>query len=124
MGQAIGDVAAFARRKGDTWFVAVNNGPVAKTVRVELSFLGQGSYHSTLLRDHAEADIAAEHCLAPSFHATRWDRIVECYALLERSAPSALHTLNRAVALAEWHGPREGLAMLEVLEPPSWIAGS
>ena len=30
----VGDVAAFARRKGTTWFVAVNNGPVGKTVRV------------------------------------------------------------------------------------------
>jgi alpha-glucosidase len=51
----IGDVAAFARRKGDTWFLAVNNGPVAKTVHVDLSFLGQGSYKSMLLRDTGEA---------------------------------------------------------------------
>jgi hypothetical protein len=51
-------------------------------------------------------------------------QIVECYALLERLAPSALHTLNRAVAVAEWRGPREGLAILEGLEPPSWLAGS
>jgi predicted RNA polymerase sigma factor len=33
-------------------------------------------------RYHAEAGIAAEHGLAPSFAQTRWDRIVECYALL------------------------------------------
>ncbi len=52
---AIGDMAAFARRKGNTWFLAVNNGPVAKTIRVDLSFLGDGSYTSTLLRDTGEA---------------------------------------------------------------------
>jgi predicted RNA polymerase sigma factor len=75
-------------------------------------------------RFHAEAGIAAEHCLAPSFAETRWDRIVECYRLLDRLAPSAIHTLNRAVAIAEWEGPAQGLAELEGLEPPSWLAGS
>jgi alpha-glucosidase len=58
----IGDVAAFARRKGNTWFLAVNNGPVGKTVRVDLTFLKQGSYASTLLRDQPEADdVKVEH---------------------------------------------------------------
>jgi alpha-glucosidase len=52
---AIGEVAAFARRAGDTWFVAVNNGPIARAVRVDLSFLGQGSYKSVLVRDTGEA---------------------------------------------------------------------
>jgi alpha-glucosidase len=51
----IGEVAAFARRKGNMWFLAVNNGPVAKVVRADLSFLGQGSYMATLVRDGAEA---------------------------------------------------------------------
>jgi len=75
-------------------------------------------------RYHAEAGIAAEHCLAPSFSETRWDRIVECYALLEQLAPSALHTLNRAVAVAEWRGPADGLAVIDGLEPPSALLGS
>jgi alpha-glucosidase len=58
----IGGVAAFARRKGNTWFLAVNNGPVGKTVRVDLTFLKQGSYASTLLRDQPEADdVKVEH---------------------------------------------------------------
>jgi alpha-glucosidase len=50
----IGQVAAFARRKGDTWFLAVTNGINARTVRVDLSFLGQGSYISRLVRDTCE----------------------------------------------------------------------
>jgi alpha-glucosidase len=58
----IGDVAAFARRKGNTWFLAVSNGPIAKAVRVDLSFLGQGTYKSVLLRDAPEArDMKIEH---------------------------------------------------------------
>jgi hypothetical protein len=45
----------------------VNNGPVAKTVRVDLSFLGQGSYKSMLLRDTGEAAaVKIEHLTARS----------------------------------------------------------
>ena len=58
----IGQVAAFARRSGETWFLAVANGINAKTVRVELSFLGQETYISTLIRDACEAAaVKAEH---------------------------------------------------------------
>jgi RNA polymerase sigma factor (sigma-70 family) len=93
-------------------------------IQMGLSWLARSAQGDVFSRYHAEAGIAAEHCLAPSFEATRWDRIVECYAQLERLAPSPLHTLNRAVAVAEWRGPVEGLAVLEGLEPPSWLAGS
>src|SRR5690606_1407862 len=62
--------------------------------------------------------------MAPSFEATRWDKIAECYALLEQLAPSALHRLNRAIAVAEWQGPAAGLALVDGLEPPTWLAGS
>ena len=93
-------------------------------VRLGVSWLARSAEGDVFSRYHAEAGIAAEHCLAPSFAETRWERIVECYALLEELAPSPLHTLNRAVATAEWRGPAQGLALLEGLEPPSWLAGS
>jgi RNA polymerase sigma-70 factor (ECF subfamily) len=89
-----------------------------------LSWLSRSAEGDAFSRYHAEAGIAAEHCLAPSLRETRWDRIVECYELLDRVAPSALHTLNRAIATAEWRGPAHGLAVLEGLEPPSWLVGS
>src|SRR4029434_9861404 len=73
-----------------------------------LTWLSRSAEGNAFSRYHAEAGIAAEHCLAPSLGETRWDRIVECYELLERLAPSAIHTLNRAVAVAEWRGPAEG----------------
>lgn len=91
---------------------------------VGLSWLARSAEGSVYSRYHAEAGIAAEHCLAPSFAETRWNRIVECYELLDRLAPSALHTLNRALAVAELSGPAAGLSLLEGLEPPSWLAGS
>jgi alpha-glucosidase len=48
---AIGEVAGFARRRGAVWFVAILNGPKARTVEVPLSFLGPGSYDGLLARD-------------------------------------------------------------------------
>jgi alpha-glucosidase len=51
----IGEIAAIARRKGDTWFLAITNGPNARNLSVDLSFLGAGSYTSMLLRDTGEA---------------------------------------------------------------------
>ena len=93
-------------------------------VQLGLEWLARSAAGDTFSRYHAEAGIAAEHCLAPSFEETRWERVVECYELLERVAPSALHRLNRAVAVAEWEGPAAGLAVLEGFEPPAWLAGS
>ena len=79
---------------------------------------------STKPADTREAGIAAEHCLAPSFRETRWDKVVDGYSLLERVAPSALYKLNRAVAVAEWLGTAAGLAVLEGFEPPAGLVGS
>jgi RNA polymerase sigma factor (sigma-70 family) len=93
-------------------------------IRLGLSWLAQSAQGDVFSRYHAEAGIAAEHCLAPSFAQTRWDRVVDCYALLERLGPSALHTLNRALATAELRGPASGLAVLAELEPPSWLVAS
>ncbi len=93
-------------------------------IQVGLEWLAKSARGDAFSRYHAEAGIAAEHCLAPSFQETRWDKIVECYALLERTAPSAIHKLNCAVAVAEWQGPAAGLAALKGFEPPTWLAGS
>jgi alpha-glucosidase len=47
----IGDIAAFARRSGDTWFLAVLNGPAARTLRVPLKFFGKAESSALLIRD-------------------------------------------------------------------------
>jgi alpha-glucosidase len=54
----IGEVAVFARRKGDVWFLAVMNGAAARNVEIPLSFLGEGEYAAALVRDDKE-DAAA-----------------------------------------------------------------
>jgi len=91
---------------------------------IGMGYLAKASTGGSFSRYHAEAGIAAEHCLAPSFHQTRWKEIDELYSLLERLAPSPLHTLNRAIAAAESRGPESGLSILKDLAPPSWLSGS
>src|SRR5262249_13527917 len=54
----IGELAAFARRSGDIWFVAVLNGSAAKRIKVSLSFLGRGEYRALCVSDQ-ESDPAA-----------------------------------------------------------------
>lgn len=48
----IGEVAAFARRSGNTWFLAVLNGQEERTIQFPLSFLGDGWYEGTVLNDN------------------------------------------------------------------------
>lgn len=48
---------------------------------------------------------------------------MELYGILDRVAPSPLHTLNQAVAMAEWKGAEAGLGLLKGMEPPAWLTG-
>ena len=56
----IGEIAAFARRNGDTWFLAIVNGPAAKTVDIPLSFLGDGAYKALIVRDNPQDSAAIQ----------------------------------------------------------------
>ncbi len=93
-------------------------------MRIGAQWLQRSAGGDVFTRFHAEAGIAAEHCFAPSFHQTRWSQIADLYAMLERIDPSPLHTMNRAVAVAEWQGPEAGLALLQALAPPAWLTSS
>jgi RNA polymerase sigma-70 factor (ECF subfamily) len=95
-----------------------------KRIGVGAEWLARSASGSSFSRYHAEAGIAAEHCFAPSFAETRWKEIASLYEMLERSAPSPLHTLNRAVAVAEWQGPTAALLLLDRMVPPTWLEGS
>ncbi len=95
-----------------------------RKIQAGLVWLEKSSNGDDFSRYHAEAGIAAEHCLAKSFQHTRWDRIVENYLLLEQISPSFIHRLNRAVAVAELQDPAAGLAVLQGFEPPDRFKGS
>ncbi len=89
-----------------------------------LAWLGRSAQGTTISRYHAEAAIAAEHCLAPTFTSTRWDRVTHAYRILAQIAPSPVHRLNEAVAIAEWQNPEAGLALLLEEPPPTWLTDS
>jgi alpha-glucosidase len=57
---AIGELALFARRSGDRWFVAAMNGPTARTVTIDLRFLGPGAYHALIARDKPDDPAAVD----------------------------------------------------------------
>lgn len=95
-----------------------------KYIAIGMGYLERSAQGRTLSRYHVEASIVAEHCLAPSFKQTRWDTIVASYELLERIAPSVLHRLNQAIAMAEWQGPNAGLAVLQSIDSPIWLNNS
>ncbi len=63
-----------------------------------------------------QALIAAQHALSATSAATNWTVIATRYGELELLTGSPIVRLNRAVAVAEAHGPIAGLALLEGLD--------
>ena len=66
-----------------------------------------------------QAAIAAVHAAAPTAEATDWDQIIALYDQLYALRPNTVVALNRSVAVAELHGPIEGLAALAEIDPAS-----
>ena len=65
-----------------------------------------------------QAAIAAVHSEAARADDTDWPQIVELYGALWTMHQSPVIALNRAVAIAEVHGPTIGLQLVEVLGEP------
>lgn len=65
-----------------------------------------------------QAAIAALHARAKHAADTDWAEIDQLYAALEVRAPSAVVTLNRAVAVSKIRGPEAALEMVEPLGGP------
>ena len=62
-----------------------------------------------------QAAIAAVHSMAPSFERTAWDQILALYDALFSQQPTAVVELNRAVVVAEVHGPERALSIVDGL---------
>jgi len=65
---------------------------------------------------HIQAGIAACHCEAPNYEATNWQQILALYDRLMRFDNSPVVALNRAVAVANVHGPKAGLEAVAAIE--------
>lgn len=77
-GSAIGELAAFARRKGDAWYIAVLNGGEARELRIDVSKLGGSPWSATLVEDVPDdparmtvrnRDVASGETITVSFNA-------------------------------------------------------
>lgn len=56
----IGEIAAFARRSGRTWFLAIMNGLTGRTIGIPLFFLGPGRRNALLVRDQRDDPAAVK----------------------------------------------------------------
>jgi RNA polymerase sigma-70 factor (ECF subfamily) len=113
---AAGDIVLLADQDRDRW----DRGEITEGVALleRALRLGQpGPYQ-------LQAAIAAVHAEAPDAAATDWPQIVALYSELARLVPSATVALNRAVAVAELHGPEAGLALVDGLAGDASLAGS
>ncbi len=74
-----------------------------------LLHLAQAAQGRELSEYHLQAAIGACHCTAVDYASTDWARILTYYDELLRIKPSPVVALNRAVAVANVHGPQAGL---------------
>ena len=120
------DARRAARSTADGWIVPLdeqrrelwNMDQIQKGVALLTQTLGRvpvGPYQM-------QAAIAAVHDEAPTAQDTDWPQILALYEVLERIAPSAVVTLNRAVAVAMVKGPLAGLALLGTLDADGRMA--
>ena len=65
---------------------------------------------------HLQAGIAACHCTAKDYASTDWRQILELYDRLIEFDDSPVVALNRAVALAELHGPQAGIEAVGAIQ--------
>jgi len=81
-----------------------------------LQHLARAAHGRELTPYHLQAGIAACHCTAPDSASTDWSRILRHYDELHRRKPSPIVALNRAVAVANLHGPQAGLDAIRTMD--------
>ena len=70
-------------------------------IKIAHGYLNKSTSGSDISVYHLESAIAAEHCMAPSFQHTNWNRLLLMYDMLLKVKPSPIVQLNRAVVIAE-----------------------
>ncbi|HAV62827.1 MAG TPA: sigma factor, ECF subfamily protein [Verrucomicrobiales bacterium] len=90
------------------------------------SMIAQGMFHLTrsaageaVAEFHLQAGIAACHAAAINYESTDWSQILVLYDQLARMDASPVVALNRAIAVANVHGPEAGLAAIAAIEDPA-----
>ena len=91
--------------------------------RWDQSMIARGMFHfaqsaagDELSEYHLQAGIAACHCAARDYESTDWRQILSFYDGLVEFDDSPVVALNRAVAVANIHGPRAGLQAVAAIQ--------
>ncbi len=80
-----------------------------------LFHLMQSTQGDQISEYHIQAGIASCHCAAKDYESTDWPRILSLYDLLIEMDDSPIVALNRAVAVANVHGPKAGIEAVEAI---------
>jgi RNA polymerase sigma-70 factor (ECF subfamily) len=80
-----------------------------------LQYLERAAAGEKLSTYHLQAEIAAIHANTDEFTSTNWEQILALYDLLAEKQPTPVVLTNRAVAVAQVHGPIEALAALAMI---------
>ncbi len=73
------------------------------------AYMGKAAFGDSISAYHIEAAIAYEHCIAPTFEATNWHRILTCYDWLEKINPSAIVSLNKLIVIYKLSGAKTAI---------------
>ena len=87
------------------------------------SMIAQGMFHlaqsatgNEISEYHLQSVIAASHCTAKDYASTNWTQILSLYDQLVKFNGSPVVALNRAVAVAEVHGPQAGIEAVRAIQ--------
>jgi RNA polymerase sigma-70 factor (ECF subfamily) len=80
-----------------------------------MSHLRESASGEAMSEYHLQAGIAACHATAKDYSATDWGRILSLYDRLMEFDDSPVVALNRAVAIANVHGPKAGLKAVRTI---------
>ena len=86
-----------------------------KMIETGRAWLERSAFGSEISGYHVEAAIASVHAEASRFEDTDWSAIVSLYDTLMTIAPSPIVALNRAIAIAQLHGPQQGLDAIDAI---------
>jgi len=91
--------------------------------RWDQAMISRGMFHlaksaagDEITEFHLQAGIAACHCAAKDYPSTDWKQILSLYDRLVEFDNSPVVALNRAVAVANVHGPQAGMDAVAAIE--------
>lgn len=90
--------------------------------RWDRAMIARGMFHfaqsaagDELTEYHLQAGISACHCAAKDYESTDWTHILSLYDQLVQFEPSPVVALNRAIVVANIHGPQAGLDAMSAI---------